>query len=140
MASILDSIFEFIGGIFNVIWAILCLPVYALIRTIFNIFIKIAELNILSTTDMNDVYKRVTMIITIVMSFYVVFNIVKFTIQPETFSDKEKGAGKIVTRMVIAILLIAFIPTIFSMAYKIQNRIINTQVIPKIMESLERGR
>lgn len=133
VTSWLGTLFEFIGGIFNIIWAVLCLPVYAIIRTNFNIFIKIAELNILSSADMNEIYKRVTMIITIVMSFYVIFNIIKYTISPDTITDKEKGAGNIAKRIIVAILLIAFVPTAFSMAYKIQNRIISTQVIPKVI-------
>lgn len=124
---------EFIGGIFNIIWAVLCVPVYMLIRTMYNLFIKIAELDILSNADMNEIYKRVTMIITIVMAFYVIFNIIKYTISPDTVTDKEKGAYNIVYRMIVVILLIAFVPEIFSMAYKIQNRIISSQVIPKVI-------
>ncbi len=129
----LGNIFETIFGAFNIIWAALCVPVYIYISRFFNLFITIAELDLLSNTNMNEIYKRVTMIITIVMTFYVVFSIVKYVISPDTVGDKEKGAGKIAYRIVIAILLIAFVPDMFSIAYKIQNRLIESQVFSKVI-------
>ena len=132
-ASLFSYLDKGIGGLFNIIWAFLCIPVYAIIRTNFNIFIKIAEMDIVSNVNINEIYKRLTMMITIVMTFYIAFSVVKYTINPETISDKEKGAGKIAYRIIVAILLIAFVPNIFSMAYKLQNRLIKTQVFSKII-------
>ena len=94
-ASWLSTLDEIIGGIFNIIWAFLCVPVYMIIRTLFNVFIKIAELDLLSEGNMDSIYKRVTMILIVVMAFYVVFNIVKYTITPDMIEDKEKGVGKL---------------------------------------------
>ena len=125
--------FSHIGELLRLIWAILCVPIYAIIRNHFNIFIKIAELDIASNVNINEIYNRVTMIITIVMTFYVTFSVVKYTVSPETINDKEKGAGKVVIRIMGAILLIAFVPTIFSTAYELQNRLIKTQVFSKII-------
>ena len=122
-----------IAGFLRFLWAMLCVPVYAIIRTNFNIFVKIAEIDISSAVNILEIYKRATMVMTIVMTFYVTFNIVQYTISPDTMADKEKGAGKVVYRIIGAILLIAFVPTIFSMAYKIQNRLIKTQVFSKII-------
>ena len=122
-----------LGTLLNILWASLCIPVYGIIRNHFSIFIRIAELDISSSVNINEIYQRVTMIITIVMTFYVAFNIIQYTINPDTVSDKEKGAGKVVYRIVIAILLIAFVPNIFSLAYKLQNKLIETQVFSKII-------
>lgn len=122
-----------LGSILNLLWASLCIPVYAIIKYSFSMFIRIAELDISSSVNINEIYQRVTMIITIVMTFYVAFSIIQYTINPDTVSDKEKGAGKIVSRIVIAILLIAFVPNIFSLAYKLQNKLIETQIFSKII-------
>lgn len=128
---------DIVGGIFNVIWTFLCSIIYGLIVVIFNIFNSLTRIDILTTDQVNGIYQRVTMIITIVMVFYITFEFIKYVVSPETFTDKEKGAGKIVMRIVIAILLIAFLPTIFTTAMKLQNRILDTNVISKVVFGVE---
>lgn len=113
--------------------AILCDLIYWLIAKIYELFITVARLNILSSDQIAPIYQRVTMILTIVMTFYITFEFVKYTIQPDTFTDKDKGVGNILQRVVIVVILIAFVPQIFSLAYKLQNRIIETQLISKII-------
>lgn len=133
----LERVFDIIGGAFNFIWSILCSIIYGLIVIIFNIFNNLTQLDILTSDQVNGIYQRITMIITIVMVFYITFEFVKYVVSPDTISDKEKGAGKIVMRIVIAILLIAFLPTIFTTAMKLQNRILNTNVISKVIFGVE---
>lgn len=128
-----ETLFDNIGSLFNVIWGLLCSIVYGLIVLAFNLFTEISQLDILSADKVNGIYQRLTMIITIVMVFYITFEFIKYVISPDTISDKEKGAGKVVTRIVTAILLIAFVPTIFSLGYKLQQKILDTNVIPVVV-------
>lgn len=130
---IIDGLFETIAALFNIIWAILDVLVFELIKIAFNLFIRISELDILSNTDLSGIYQRITMILTIVMVFYVTFEFVKYTVSPEVMTEKEKGVGGVVKRIIISILLIAFIPTIFSFGYKLQNRIIKTQIFSRVI-------
>ncbi len=113
--------------------ALICDVIYTLISKIYELFITVARLNILSSDQIGPIYQRVTMILTIVMTFYITFEFVKYTIQPDTFTDNEKGAGNIMKRIIIVIALIAFTPTIFKTAYDLQNRIIETQLISKMI-------
>lgn len=113
--------------------AIFCDVIYTLISKIYELFITVARLNILSSDQIAPIYQRVTMILTIVMTFYITLEFVKYTINPDDFSDKEKGAGNILKRVIVVIALIAFTPMIFSTAYKLQNRIIETNLISKMI-------
>ena len=137
ISTLLDEIveqgFDIIGGIFNIVWSLLCSIIYGLIVIMFNIFNGLTELDFLSADKISGIYQRLTMIITIVMVFYITFAFVKYIVSPETVIDKEKGAGKIVMRIVTAILLIAFIPTIFNIGYDLQGRILKTNVIPQVI-------
>ena len=67
------------------------------------------------------------------MLFYVTFQTVKYVIEPDKFSDKEQGAGKVVTKMILVVLLIAMVPQIFSLAYTLQNSILKNQIFSKII-------
>ena len=111
----------------------LCEGIYTLIAGLYNLFMNISRVELLTSDQIHPIYQRITMILTIVMVFYVTFETVKFVIQPDQFSDKEKGASKIVIRMVLVVLLIAFVPQIFSTAYWVQNKIFDTQVFSKVI-------
>lgn len=136
-SSLLDEIIEqgadIIGGIFNIVWSLLCSIIYGLIVIMFNIFNGLTQIDLLSTDKISGIYQRLTMVVTIVMVFYITFAFVKYIVSPDTVTDKEKGAGKTVGRIIIAILLIAFVPTIFTTAKELQVRIINTNVISRVI-------
>ena len=114
------------------ICAFLCEFVYWLIAKIYELFITVARLNIL-TDGFGPIYQRITMMLTIVMTFYITFEFVKYTVQPDNFTDSEKGAGNILKRIVIVVALIAFMPNIFSLAYELQSKVIETNIISKII-------
>ena len=113
--------------------ALLCKAIYWIIALLYELFSTISRVNILSSDEIAPIYQRVTMILTIVMVFYITFEFVKYIVQPDTISDKEKGVGNIAFKIIIVILLIAFVPTIFSTAYKLQNRLLETQTFSKII-------
>ena len=122
-----------IDGILRDLWATLCQLIYRLIAWLYEMFINIAQVDFLSQDSIKEVYKRVTMIFTIIMVFYITFELVKYVVQPDAMTDKEQGAGNIVKKIMIVIVLIAFTPDIFSAAYKVQNTLLKNQVISKVI-------
>lgn len=113
--------------------AALCEFIYQLIGWMFNLFMNITKVNILSSEQVAPIYQRVTMILTIIMIFYVTFEFVKFVVQPDGITDKEKGAGKIVYKMILVVILISFVPTIFTWAYKFQSVVVDRGIIGKVI-------
>ena len=131
--SIFDHDFNvWLPIIFRSIGAGVCNLIYWLISKFFQLFMIISQLNILSSTDIEPIYQRVTLILTIVMTFYITLEFIKYVVQPDAMTDKEKGVGNIITRIIIAIVLIAFVPKIFTMAYDVQNKLISNQVFSKV--------
>ena len=111
----------------------LCRIIYNLISSLFDLFINISKVKILGDKQIEPIYQRITIILAIIMVFYVTFEFVKFVIQPDGIGDKEKGVGNIITKMVLVVILIAFVPTIFTYAYKFQSAIIENQILSKII-------
>ena len=120
-----------VTGALRTVGAVICDFIYTIIALLYQLFMVIARLDILQSVDIKPIYQRVTMILTIVMTFYITFEFVKYAISPDTISDKEKGVGNILKRIVIVVIMIAFIPNIFEWGFKLQNRIIETQFISK---------
>ena len=106
-----------VSGI-RVLMAMLCSLVYPLIGWLFNLFMNITKVSLLGDDQIKPIYQRLTMILTIVMIFYVTFEFVKYIVQPDGIADKEKGVGKIAYKMVMVVVLIAFVP--MHINYKVQ--------------------
>lgn len=104
--------------------------IFSLVSFLFDILIKITQVDLMDTSE---IYQRVIMIFTVVITFYITFEFVKYTVSPENITDKQKGAMPLFARIVIAILLLAFTPKIFTTAMTLQERVINTQVLPKVI-------
>lgn len=113
--------------------ALLCKAIYWLISLLYELFDTISRANILNSSEIEPLYQRVTLVLTIVMVFYITFEFVKYVVQPDTINDKEKGAGNLALRIVVVILLIAFVPTIFDLSYKLQGRLLDSQIFSKVI-------
>lgn len=113
--------------------AFVCQLIYPLIAWLYDLFINISKVNILSEGDVAPIYQRVTMLLTIIMVFYVTFQFVKYIVQPDEITDKEKGTGKIIYKMIMVVLLIAFVPRIFEGAFWVQSKIIGEDLIGKVL-------
>lgn len=113
--------------------ALLCRIIYPLIATMYELFVNISRLNIIGVVQVEQIYQRITLILAIIMVFYVTFEFVKYVVQPDKISDKEAGAANIVKKLILVILLIAFVPKIFTLGYQLQSMIIKKNVISKIV-------
>lgn len=133
LSDVTEWLFNIIGDLFNLVWALLCSTIYGLIAAIFNIFNTLSQLNVLSDFGIEDIYQRISMIIIIVMAFYITFEMVKYVVQPDMINDKSKGAGNMVKKIVLVILLLAFTPRLFSLAYDLQGRVLKGHVIEKVI-------
>lgn len=124
--SIFEKALRYLG-------AIICGFLYKIVAALFELFINISKVELLSSSDISKIYQRVTLMITIIMIFYVTFETVKYVIQPDTMGDKEKGTSKVVLKMIICVVLLAMVPKIFEFSFKLQNTIIENQIIPKLI-------
>ena len=122
-----------VGGWLRGLWASLCETIYTLLAWLYELFLNVSRVELLTTESIEPIYQRITMILTIIMVFYVTFEAVKYVVQPDSFSDKEKGGGKLTLKMVLVVILIAFVPSIFTWAYKFQNVIFDNQIFSKVI-------
>ena len=117
----------------NELSAWLCQTIYPLIAYIYKLFYNIGVLRIIKDDKINPIYSRITLILGLVMLFVITFQLIQYIMEPDDFSDKEKGFGKVMVRMIISVALIAFMPKIFDLAFELQGDIMSNQLIPKII-------
>lgn len=133
MVFLAESILDAAYAAFRTLCSALCEALYPIMSACYKLFMDLATFRLLGTKDMTAIYGKITMILTIVMVFYITFEFVKYAVEPDTMTDKEKGVAKLPQKMIIIVVLIAFIPNIFILLHNIQLTVIKNDVISKII-------
>lgn len=113
--------------------------VYSFISSIYNLLISIARTSILSQADIIDMTNKIYKLLAVFMVFKVTFSLIMYVVNPDDFSDKSKGASKLVTNIVISLSLLILTPYIFSYAYQIQTIILEDNALATLIFGTENG-
>lgn len=116
----------------------LCKIIYPMIISAWDLFVALAKTQIFDSSLENGgivsvLYTRVGLLLGILMLFRVIFSLIQMLINPEIFTDKEKGLFNIVKKAFIVILLLGFVPTIFSVAFRFQTVVMDDNTIGNII-------
>lgn len=129
-------------GIFNNIirtfLGFLCKIIYPMIINAWSLFVALAKTQIFNSSVesggiVSMLYTRVGLLLGILMLFRVIFSLLQMLLNPDMLVDKDKGMFSIVKKAFMVILLLGFIPTLFSAAFKIQDAIITDNTIGNII-------
>lgn len=75
--------------------------------------------------------QRIYIVLGIFMLFKLSFSLLNSVVNPDLLTDKDKGMGKVVTRTVTALIMLVMVPTIFSKALDLQEKLL--PVVPKLI-------
>ena len=108
--------------------------IYGLVPIVFDLIYKLYDINnilknsneIISTTS-----KSIYSLLAIYMFFSVSFSLLGMLVDPAMIDNKDKGAGKIVSNIVVCIVLLVMVPYIFDFASMAQAKIMEDQLIEK---------
>ncbi len=85
--------------------------IYSIVEVILNLFFKISDYTLFDNDLIGTIFSRLLLVIGVFMLFKLIINLISYLINPELIKDKERGAGKLITRMVMMlILLYLFLP------------------------------
>lgn len=90
-------------------------------------------------TFYGNIQQRVYAILSIFMLFKVVISIITYIVNPDTMTDKSQGAGKLVVRIIVVLIMLMFVcnpdPDVgaFKFLSKVQNDILEDGTIVKIV-------
>ncbi|MBR3199278.1 MAG: hypothetical protein IKG27_04615 [Bacilli bacterium] len=109
--------------------------IYKIIPLLYKLIIYLANLNIGAGTShtLAALINRVYILVGIFMLFKLAFSILHYIVDPDSFSDKSKGFTSLIKRVIIAVILLVFVPLIFEKAYELQGIILEKNVIPNLI-------
>lgn len=109
----------------------LCEFIYPGIASAYELFENIGS--IAFAKDFTIIYNKVSLVIGIFMVFRITFWLIELLINPDSISDKEKNPSKIIQKVVLVVILLAMTPTIFEWAFEIQQKVLDTNIIGKVV-------
>lgn len=133
MYFLFDSLSKNVVDIFRRLMLLLSTCVLELISYVFDIFIRLGKAEVLTSTQVQTIYSRVSLILGIFMLFKLSFSFVQYMLNPETMSDKNKGAGKLIMKSIVVVALLGMTPFLFSSAYELQNKVLDSNILAKII-------
>lgn len=77
------------------------------------------------------IYSRIYALIAIYMLFKIIVSMLTYLVNPDSINDKERGVGKMATRVIVALIMLIAFPNVFGFMNKIQPHII--EAIPRVI-------
>ncbi len=129
--------------ILNMFFTFLDRIVYGLITVLYELLLYLANLDLFGMSEItnpaatNNVIitfgNRVYVLLGIFMLFKVSFSILQYMVNPDAFSDKSKGFGKMITNILISLVLIVVIPYIFQFAFHVQGVVLEQNLLGQLI-------
>ena len=107
--------------------------VYSLIPSVYALLIQITRTSIFTPTEINVFAKRIYALIGVFMLFKVTVSIINYIINPDDFSDKEKGFTNIIKRVILSLVMLVVAPYLFNFAFELQADILEENTIMNLV-------
>ena len=105
--------------------------IFKLVNSAYRIFLALAEADIFENAEFDIITKNMYEILSIVMLFALAYGILVKIVDPENSKSGVDGK-KILQKLVMAIVLLALIPSIFSFMFGFQEAILKSNVLNSI--------
>ena len=107
--------------------------IYGFISTVYTLLTEIAHFRIFDDITLQKFTTRIYAILGIIMLFKLSFSFINYMINPDAFTDKQKGVQNIVKNIVIMFVMLILSPWVFSKLWEIQGVILDEQVLARFV-------
>ncbi len=103
--------------------------IYGLIDDVYGLLMQLSRTSIFSQKVINDFAERIYAIIGIFMLFKVSISLINYVLNPDEFTDKDKGFTSIIKHVILSLVMIVLVPYIFTEAFDLQSMILKENTI-----------
>ena len=143
---------DFVSRAIRTIFSTLDSVFFFLLRGVYQVFFNVSTAEIFSNELIRDFYYRCQLVIGVFMLFKLSVTILEGIMDPARVTDKKSGAGKIISRIITSLVILALITPInipnpsnkwekqvnnngllFGALYSLQERILSNNTIGKLV-------
>lgn len=103
--------------------------VYEGVGNVYDLLLRIARTTIFNSDTIDGFYARIYALIGIFMLFKVTLSLINYILNPDDFTDKEKGISNISKRIIISLVMLVLVPYVFREAYDLQTIILEDNTL-----------
>lgn len=107
--------------------------IYRLLIFFFEMFETLGSAELIKSDYVQELFQKFSLLIGLFMVFRLSFAFIQYIINPDEMTDKAKGVGNIIKRVVVSVILLVTTPMLFRMAFRVQKIIIDEQILSKII-------
>lgn len=100
---------------------------------VYDLLLRIARTSIFNGDTIKGFYEKVYALIGIFMLFKISFSLITYILNPDEFSDKEKGFASIIKRVVLSLVMLVLVPYGFQEAYEVQTIILEDNTLAALI-------
>lgn len=120
----------FMDGVRN-LFAFFDSVIYGLMRNIYNLIEQITHYKLFDSVDFFT--DRIYIILSIFMLFKVSFSFINYLVNPDSFTDKEKGVQKVIINIIVMFIMLISCPWAFKQLWNLQDALISENVVARIV-------
>ena len=122
-----------LGKMFRNLFFTLDNALFNFIPMVYTLLMDISRTSILTQSQIHAFAERIQMLLGIFMLFKVSFSLIMYVVNPDDFTEKSKGIGKLAQNTVISLVLLAVVPYIFNMAYRLQVLVLKDNTLARLI-------
>ena len=119
-------------GVLQDIWIWFAQGLYSVCADLYALLLQIAAYEVVSGLVIRQIYLSVYTIIGIFMLFRLVYSFILYLTDPDKINDAKEGASKIIVRIVMAFVMLAFAPFVFTLLMDLQGAVLKENLIGRI--------
>ena len=104
----------------------IALLISGLIGTLYDVILSLGTSKLFTDDFYVNFATKIGLLLGIYMLFKLMFSLINYLIDPDKINDKKEGAGKIVVRVIVVIVLLATYNTLFRTMYDLQDKIMTS--------------
>lgn len=107
--------------------------IYNFICYIYDIFYFLCGFELFSNNVYGKIVERIYIVLGLIMTFVLAYSLLKAVINPDEFAKGETSFPKLIKNILVSLVIIVILPTVFTIAFSVQNSLLNNNVIPKLI-------
>ncbi len=107
--------------------------IYKLVISLYDLFDILCYGRILDNEVLKDLSTRIGYVLGVIMLFFVILSFVNMLLNPDTLSDKNKGAVNIIKKTILAIVMLGVSNYFFQFLYSVQRVVVQNHVVSKLL-------
>lgn len=123
---------------FRFIFSALDFVIYNLMGSIYELLMKIANVEIFSNGTLRAFSERIYALLGIFMAFKLIFTFINYVVNPDSMSDQKTGGKQLVVSIMVSLVLLIAVPSIlFPLSRQFQKAILTEGVLQEVILGID---